>query len=392
MSKAMWRILPLILLAYVAAYVDRVNVSFAAIQMNVDLKFSATVYGLGSGLFFVGYALFEVPSGAMAARFGPRQWIARIMITWGLLAVAMMFIRTPAQFYMMRFLLGVAEAGFIPGMIYYFAGWFPTAFRGRALSRIYIAPSLASVAMGGISAWLLNLDGLNGWQGWQWLFLAQGLPAVAMGLIVWRFLPDSPTAVVWLNDPEKAWIQLELARDRALVGEPKKHDILATLANPMVFLLGATGFLLNGATTGVSFSTPAILAAKAGLDTQQVGYLVSGGGVIGAICVLVAGRYSDKYGDRFRDAFWGAIFLALGLGLIGVGSRAHHRHRPAICCLPPQLFPQVSFSRRHGLTCCPSDSSQSAAARSIPSGRSVRFFRPTPLVWRRMRREVSTLA
>ena len=151
MTKAMWRILPLILLAYVVAYVDRVNVSFASLQMNDDLKFSATIYGLGGGLFFLGYALFEVPSSLMLARFRAPQWIARIMVTWGLLAAAIMFVRTPLHFYVMRFLLGVAEAGFFPSVIYYFAGWFPMACRGRAVSRIYVAGSFASIVMGAIS-------------------------------------------------------------------------------------------------------------------------------------------------------------------------------------------------------------------------------------------------
>ena len=349
MSKAMWRILPLILLAYVVAYMDRVNVSFAAIQMNVDLKFSATVYGLGSGLFFFGYALFEVPSGAMAVRFGPRQWLARIMITWGLLAVGMMFIRTPIQFYTMRFLLGVAEAGFFPGLIYYFAGWFPMAYRGRALSRIYIAPPLAFVAMGGISAWLLDLDGLYGWQGWQWLFLAQGLPAVAMGLVIWRFLPDSPATVPWLADPEKAWIQSELARDTALIGEPEKHNILATLANPMVLLFGGTGFLLNGAANGLGLSAPAVLAAKTGLDTHQIGHLVSAGGIIGAICILVAGWYSDQHGDRVRDAFIGSVVVAIGLSLISLGTT------PTIVITGYLLFAATTFTTGVLLASCWAD-------------------------------------
>lgn len=322
MSKSMWRILPLILMAYVIAYMDRVNVSFAAIQMNVDLNFSATAYGLGGGLFFLGYGLFEIPSGAMAVRFGPRQWLARIMITWGLLAAGMMFIRTPMHFYIMRFVLGVAEAGFFPGLIYFFGGWFPTAFRGRALSRIYIAPALASVVMGSISGSLLNLDGVNGWQGWQWLFLAQGLPAVVMGLVLLRFLPDSPATVPWLTDPEKAWLQGELARDAALIGQPERHNILATLANPMVLLIGMTGFLLNGASFGLTLSAPAVLTARAGLDTHQIGHLVTAGGIIGAICILVAGWNSDRHGDRLRDAFACSIIFGIALGMIGIGATA----------------------------------------------------------------------
>lgn len=151
MSKVFWRILPLIALAYLFAYMDRVNVSFAAAQMNDDLKFSATIYGLGGGLFFLGYALFEIPSNLMLVRFGARQWIARIMITWGLLSAGMMFVQTPMQFYVVRFLLGVAEAGFYPGVIYYFSSWFPPCHRGRAVSRFYVASPLSSVVMGGIS-------------------------------------------------------------------------------------------------------------------------------------------------------------------------------------------------------------------------------------------------
>ena len=205
MSKAFWHIAPLILLAYLCAYMDRVNVGFAALQMNVDLKFSATIYGLGGGLFFLGYALLEIPSNLMLVRFGARRWIARIMITWGLLAAGMMFVRTPMQFYVMRFLLGVAEAGFFPGMMYYLSGWFPMAQRGRAVSRFYVAVPLASVVMGGVSGQLLALDGLGGMQGWQWLFLAEGLPSVLIGLILLRWLPDKPSTSAWLTEPEKTW-------------------------------------------------------------------------------------------------------------------------------------------------------------------------------------------
>src|SRR3954462_12417388 len=197
MRKALGHILPLIALAYVFAYMDRVNISFAATQMNDDLKFSATIYGLGGGLFFLGYALFEVPSSLMLARFRAPQWIARIMITWGLLAAGMMFVHRPLHFYVMRFLLGVAEAGFFPSVIYYFAGWFPMACRGRAVSRIYVASSLASVVMGAVSGRLLGLDGLAGLRGWQWLFLVQGLPGVSLGLILLRFLPDAPATAPW---------------------------------------------------------------------------------------------------------------------------------------------------------------------------------------------------
>lgn len=318
MNKAMLRIVPFMLLAYILAYIDRVNVSFAALQMNADLGFSATVYGFGGGLFFIGYALFEIPSGAMASRFGPRPWLARIMITWGLLAVAMMFIRSASQFYLMRFLLGAAEAGFFPGLVYYLSHWFPKAYRGRAVSRIYIAPALAGVVMGATAAPLLGLDGLAGWRGWQWVFLAQGLPAVLMGLVILRFLPDSPGDVRWLEPDEKAWIAKALARDAAQISDTGRHDLRTVLANPAVWLLGFTGLLLNCSMGGFVLSAPAVLAANGGLDTKTIGWLVSFGGFNGAIVILLAGWWSDRHGDRLRYAAMLGAVAALGLFLIGL--------------------------------------------------------------------------
>ncbi len=310
MTKALWRILPLIALAYLFAYMDRVNVSFAAAQMNADLKFSATIYGLGGGLFFLGYALFEIPSNLMLVRFGARPWIARIMITWGLLAAGMMFIQTPLQFYVVRFLLGVAEAGFYPGVIYYFSGWFPRNYRGRAVSRFYVASPLASIVMGGISGWLLGLDGHGNLQGWQWLFLVQGLPAVLVGLLVLRFLPDTPATVAWLTEPEKKWIQDALAHEQARLRQPVGHNVLTAFRNPRVLLLGVIGFLLIGAITTFILSAPLLLAGATGLDATRVGYLVSLGGISGAIAMLFAGGYADRHGHRFRTAFWWTLVMA----------------------------------------------------------------------------------
>lgn len=310
MTKVFWRILPLIALAYLFAYMDRVNVSFAAAQMNDDLKFSATIYGLGGGLFFLGYALFEIPSNLMLVRFGARQWIARIMITWGLLSAGMMFVQTPMQFYVLRFLLGVAEAGFYPGVIYYFSSWFPPCHRGRAVSRFYVASPLSSVVMGGISGWLLGLDGRANLQGWQWLFLVQGLPAVLVGLLVLRFLPDAPGTVNWLTTSEKAWIQDELALEQARIGVPARHNVLAAFANPRVLLLGAIGFLLIGAITTFILSAPMILAGATGLAPKPVGYVVSLGGLAGAVIMLLAGNYADRHGDRFLNSFWFTVVLA----------------------------------------------------------------------------------
>jgi MFS transporter, ACS family, tartrate transporter len=318
MNKAFWRILPLILIAYLFAYMDRVNVSFAAASMNEDLAFSATVYGLGGGLFFLGYALFEIPSNLMLVRFGARKWIARIMITWGLLSAAMMFVQTPLQFYVLRFLLGVAEAGFYPGVIFYFAGWFPPCHRGRAVSRFFVAAPLASVAMGGMSGWLLALDGNAGLHGWQWLFLVQGLPTVLVGLVVLRYLPDNPATVSWLSNAEKDWIHNELAREQARIGEPAKHNVLAAFRNPRVLLLGLFGFLLIGVITTVLLNTPLILQDATTLDAKTTGYLVALGGLLGAASILFGGNYADRHGDRWGNAVWCCVVMAGALLVIGL--------------------------------------------------------------------------
>jgi MFS transporter, ACS family, tartrate transporter len=318
MNKAFWRILPMILLAYLFAYMDRVNVGFAAASMNEDLKFSATVYGLGGGLFFLAYALFAIPSNLMLVRFGARHWIALTMITWGLLSAATMFVQTPMHFYALRFLLGVAEAGFYPGVIFYFAGWFPPCHRGRAVSRFFVASPLASVVMGGVSGWLLALDGHSGLHGWQWLFLVQGLPTVVVGLIVLRYLPDAPAKVTWMTQAEKDWIQSELAREQARIGEPAGYNVIAAFRNPRVLLLGFMGFLLIGVVTTVILNAPMILQGATGLDAKNVGYLIGLGGVIGAAAILFGGSYADRHGDRWGNAFWCAIVLAgamLGMGI-----------------------------------------------------------------------------
>jgi ACS family tartrate transporter-like MFS transporter len=338
MNKAFWHILPLILIAYLFAYMDRVNVSFAASSMNEDLAFSATVYGLGGGLFFLGYALFEIPSNLMLVRFGARKWIARIMITWGLLSAAMMFVQTPLQFYVLRFLLGVAEAGFYPGVIFYFAGWFPACHRGRAVSRFFVAAPLASVAMGGMSGWLLALDGNAGLHGWQWLFLVQGLPTVLVGLLVLRYLPDAPASVTWLNHAEKDWIHTELAREQARIGEPVSHNILAAFRNPRVLLLGLFGFLLIGVITTVLLNTPLILQGATTLDAKTIGYVVALGGLLGAASILFGGNYADRHGDRWGNAFWYCVVLAGALLVVGLAPS------PMLVIIAYLVFATVCFT------------------------------------------------
>ncbi len=208
--KAAIRLLPIISIGYGLAYMDRINISFASLRMNSDLHFSATVYGLGAGLFFIGYALCEVPSNLLLLRFGPKRWLARIMLTWGLLAAAMMFVRTPWQFYGVRLLLGMAEAGFFPGVIYYLTLWFPAKMRARAVSRFYIALPLSSVLMGAVAGWLMGLQGTLGLAGWQWLFLVEGLPAALFSFVFLWMLPDGPMQAEWLTVEERMWLKRQL--------------------------------------------------------------------------------------------------------------------------------------------------------------------------------------
>src|SRR5580704_17183115 len=225
MRKATLRLIPLIALGYGAAYIDRVNISFASLQMNRDLHFSATVYGFGAGVFFLSYAACEVPSNLLLYRFGARRWLARIMVTWGIVAMAMVFVRTPNEFYVGRFALGVAEAGFFPGVIFYVAQWFPIELRARSISRFYVAWPLSVVVMGVLAGALMGLDGDLGFKGWQWLFAVEGLPAVILGIVFFFVLPDSPATARWLTGPERNAV---LARQQSPASQlsPKQHDTI----------------------------------------------------------------------------------------------------------------------------------------------------------------------
>ena len=320
LAKVSWRLLPLIGLGYGVAYMDRVNISFAAPRMNADLHFSATVYGLGGGLFFLAYALFEVPSNLILARVGARRWLARIMLTWGLLAVGMMFVRTPLEFYMVRFLLGAAEAGFFPGAIYYLMRWFPADQRGRAISRFYVAYPLSSVVMGGVAGALLGLHGRLGLVGWQWLFLVEGLPALVMSLVFLTRLPEAPATVAWLTADEKAWLARRLAADDAAAPDQSGHGLRQVLTNPMVLAMGLVNLLYLGCGYAFTLSAPGLLDGATHLGATWVGYLVAVGGLLGAIAMMAVAWSSDRTGERH---FHLAVPLALGATGYGIMSLWH---------------------------------------------------------------------
>lgn len=317
--KAAWRLLPLISVGYGLAYIDRVNISFASLRMNADLHFSATVYGLGAGLFFIGYLVCEVPSNLLLLRFGPRRWLARIMFTWGLLAAAMMFVRTPNQFYAVRLLLGMAEAGFFPGVIYYLTLWFPATMRARAVSRFYIALPLASTVMGFLAGWLMGLNGKLGLAGWQWLFLLEGIPPVLYSLVMLRFLPDKPADAKWLTPEEKQWIARQLAADNAKAHLGHEAGVLRALLSPKVWLVGSFFLCVLTGNYALSFSLPAILQIVTGWSVGSVGLIVAGFGLLGAASMLFGGVSSDRTGDRARHCIVPCCVMGLSFFLAGTG-------------------------------------------------------------------------
>jgi ACS family tartrate transporter-like MFS transporter len=242
--KITWRIIPYIFILYILAYLDRVNVGFAAVEFKHDLHLTETVYGLGGGIFFLGQLLFDLPSNLLLQKVGPRLWIARIMITWGIVATCMMFIRGAHSFYAMRLLLGISEAGFFPGMILYLTYWFPSQERAKAVAKFMTATSIAGVVGAERSRVLLKLEGHGGLHGWQWLFLLEGLPTILLGVSVLFIMKDHPDDAKWLSDDEKKWLDTELERDRREGGASEKHHLLDAFKLPMVWVL-AVIFMLD---------------------------------------------------------------------------------------------------------------------------------------------------
>jgi ACS family tartrate transporter-like MFS transporter len=313
MRKATWRLIPLIGLGYGVAYIDRVNIGLASLQMNRDLHFSATVYSLGAGLFFLSYAACEIPSNLLLYRVGARRWLARIMITWGLLAMAMMFVRTPIQFYFMRFLLGMAEAGFFPGVLYYLTQWFPANIRARTISRFYISLPLSAVVMGAAAGSLLNLDGRLGLRGWQWLFLVEGIPPVILSAVFLKYLPDGPKDAHWLTASERAWIETQLAAEGSDTPGGHATGIGSALKDIRVWLFGLANFLMLGTSYGTTFFLPAILQNLTAFSAGRVGYIISAFGLLGAAGMLVNAWLSDRSGKSYRHMIAPALLESLCL-------------------------------------------------------------------------------
>jgi ACS family tartrate transporter-like MFS transporter len=297
MGKVRWRLIPFLFLLYIVAYLDRVNVGFAAIDMRRDLGFSAAVYGMGSGIFFLSYTLLEVPSNLMLARIGVRVWIARIMFTWGVFSTAMMFVNSATTFYVLRFLLGAAEAGFFPGIIFYLTHWFPARERGRAVGLFMTATALAGVIGAPISSALLQLHGSWGMQGWQWLFLIEGLPAIVLAPIVLMWMTERPADAKWLTAEERDWLGREMAAEHAQT-EHAHVTLRAALLSPKLWIVSLPYFCIVIAFYGISFWLPQILQTASGLGSATVVLLSAIPYVAATIGLVVVGASSDRMRER----------------------------------------------------------------------------------------------
>lgn len=314
-NKIAWRLMPLIIICYLFAFFDRVNISFAKTQLQHDLDLSNTAYGFGASLFVVGYVLLEVPSNLLLYRFGARRWIARIMISWGIATAAMVFLQNEWQFYGLRFIIGAMEAGFAPGILYYLTLWFPRAYRGRITSIFFLATAFSGIIGAPVSGLILNyLNDVHGLAGWQWLFIAGGLPCIALGIVVLLRLDDGIEHAKWLTVEERSLISKQLKRESSDIGE---HSVWRALLMPGVLLLGFIYFLIQIASYGLNFWAPDLIKTAGGGNPTIVGFLTAVPYVCGAISMLTIGRLSDSSGERPK--FVAGLILAAAIGFFAAG-------------------------------------------------------------------------
>jgi MFS family permease len=309
LKKIAWRIVPLLTLAYVVNYLDRTNIGFAALTMNKELGFTATEFGIGAGVLFIGYTVFEVPSNLALYRFGARRWIARIMITWGIVSALTALVVGVKSYYLARFALGVAEAGFFPGVAYYFAAWFPTQYRTRMLAWFLVAIPLSSVVGGPISGLLLELDGMLGLKGWQWLFIIEGIPAVILGIVVLRVLADRPDDATWLSEKERVILKGMLDAERR---ERPKSSVLTAVSDPRVVILAVVQFGFTLGSYGVGIFLPQIIKTS-DLSNMVVSFLAAVPYVFASVGMIWWAWRVDRTGKKIGNLTIACAVAALGL-------------------------------------------------------------------------------
>ena len=311
-----WRLIPFLVLAYFLSYLDRVNLGFAALTMNKELNFSPTVFSWGAGIFFIGYFLFEVPSNLALEKFGASRWIARIMITWGIISALMALVTGVWSFYGVRFLLGVAEAGFFPGIILYLTYWYPAKYRARFLAAFAIAVPVSTVIGAPISGLLLGLDGAMGLQGWQWLFIIEGVPSVLLGFVTWFYLTDRPGKADWLTAEQKAWLSAQLDSEVAAKKAASHLTLGQALASPKVIALSLIYFGFVAALYGMQFWLPTIVKAF-GFSNAQTGFVIAVPYLFGTVAMILWARHSDATRERVFHVGAPLLLTAVALGICG---------------------------------------------------------------------------
>jgi ACS family tartrate transporter-like MFS transporter len=314
LRKITWRIVPFIMILYLIAYIDRVNIGFAAITMKEDLGFTASILGFGAGIFFLGYFLFEVPSNIILHKVGARIWIARVMVTWGIIAGGMAFVESSTSFYVMRFLLGVAEAGFFPGIILYLSYWFPARNRAGVIALFMAAAPIATAIGSPISAALLEMHGIMGLAGWQWMFLIEAIPAVILGVVVFFYMTDRPEKAVWLKPDEREWLVKTMQAEDANKGGQQQHSILRGLANPRVLALALIYFGTSAGLYTLGIWAPQIIK-ELGVSSMTVGLLNAIPPIISVVAMILWSRHSDKTNERTWHVALACLTAAVGLAI-----------------------------------------------------------------------------
>ena len=315
-----WRLVPFLFLLYIVAYLDRINVGFAALQMQQQLAFTDAVYGLVAGMFFAGYFCFQVPSNLVLQRVGARRWIASLMMVWGVISAAMVFVSGPRSFYILRFLLGAAEAGFFPGVIFYLKNWFPVRARARTVARFMTAAPLSGVVGGPVSGALLGLHLTAGLAGWQWMFLLEGIPAVLLGGVVLVYLVDCPEEAAWLSGAEREWLLATLRLEEQV---PAVSGTFSALKMGRIWMLALVYFGLNTVSYGVSLWLPKLIKSLSGVSNFTVGLMSAIPYVAAALAMVAVGLHSDRSGERrwhtAVPAFAGALALSAAAYSTSVG-------------------------------------------------------------------------
>ena len=314
LRKITWRIVPFIMILYLIAYIDRVNIGFAAITMKEDLGFTASILGFGAGIFFLGYFLFEVPSNIILHKVGARIWIARVMVTWGIIAGGMAFVESSTSFYVMRFLLGVAEAGFFPGIILYLSYWFPARNRAGVIALFMTAAPIATAIGSPISAALLEMHGIMGLAGWQWMFLIEAIPAVILGVVVFFYMTDRPEKAAWLKPDEREWLVKTMQAEDANKGGQQQHSILRGLANPRVLALALIYFGTSAGLYTLGIWAPQIIK-ELGVSSMTVGLLNAIPPIISVVAMILWSRHSDKTNERTWHVALACLTAAVGLAI-----------------------------------------------------------------------------